>query len=32
MQVLLHQKIWIGKAIILFQTQEFLKVKRYKYF
>ncbi len=26
------QKIWIGKAIVSFQTPEFLKVKRYKYF
>jgi hypothetical protein len=26
------QKIWIGKAIVSFQTPEFSKVKRYKYF
>ncbi len=26
------QKIWIGKAIVSFQTPEFLKMKRYKYF
>jgi hypothetical protein len=25
------QTIWIGKAIVSFQTPEFLKVKRYKY-
>ncbi len=25
-------KIWIGKAIVPFQTPEFQKVKRYKYF
>ncbi len=25
-------KIWIGKAIVAFQTPEFLKVKQYKYF
>ncbi len=31
-QVLLCQKIWIGKAIVSFQTPEFLKIKRYKYF
>jgi hypothetical protein len=28
----LTQKIWIGKAIVSFQTLEFLKVKRYKLF
>jgi hypothetical protein len=26
------QKIRIGKAIVSFQTPEFLKMKRYKYF
>ncbi len=28
------QKIWIGEAIVIvsFQTPEFLKVKRYRYF
>ncbi len=26
------QKIWIGKAILSFQTKNFFKVKRYKYF
>jgi hypothetical protein len=31
-QVLLRQKICIGKAIVSFQTPEFLKKKRYKYF
>ncbi len=31
-QVLLCKKIWIGKAIVLFQTSEFLKSKRYRYF
>ncbi len=31
-QVLLRQKIWIVKAIVLFQTPEFLKMKWYKYF
>ncbi len=31
-QVLLHQKIWIRKAIVSFQTPEFLKIKWYKYF
>jgi hypothetical protein len=31
-QVILRQKFWIGKAIVSFQTPEFLKVKQYKYF
>ncbi len=31
-QVLLRQKIWISKAIVSFQTPEFLKMKQYKYF
>ncbi len=31
-QVLLRQKIWIGIAIVSFQTPEFLKIKRYKFF
>jgi hypothetical protein len=31
-QVLLRQKIWIVKAIVSFQTKEFLKMKPYKYF
>ncbi len=31
-QVLLRQQIWIVKAIVLFQTPDFLKMKRYKYF
>jgi hypothetical protein len=26
------QKIWIGKASVSFQTPEFLKTKRYRYF
>jgi hypothetical protein len=26
------KKIWIGKAIVSFQTPEFLKMKRYKTF
>ncbi len=30
-QVLLRQKIWIVKAIVSFQTPEFLKMKGYKY-
>ncbi len=30
-QVLLHQKLWIVKAIVSFQTPEFYKMKRYKY-
>jgi hypothetical protein len=32
LQVLLYQKIWIVKANVSFQTSEFLKMKRYKYF
>jgi hypothetical protein len=31
-QVLLWKKFWIGKAIVSFQTPEFFKVKRYRYF
>jgi hypothetical protein len=31
-EVLLRKKIWIVKAIVSFQTPEFLKMKRYKYF
>jgi hypothetical protein len=31
-QRLLRQKIWIVKAIVSFQTPEFLKMKRYRYF
>ncbi len=31
-QVLFRQKIWIAKATVSFQTSEFLKMKRYKYF
>ncbi len=31
-QVLLRQKIWAVKAIVSFQTPEFLNIKRYKYF
>ncbi len=31
MQVLLRKKIWIVKAIVSFQTPEFLKMKRYMY-
>ncbi len=31
-QVLLRQKKWVEKAIVLFQTLAFLKVKQYKYY
>ncbi len=31
-QVLLRQEFWISKAILSFQTPDFFKVKRYKYF